>query len=105
MMSVIEKSIICFTTGHRVAILRDVFVLYLILVQIIDYFIVRDYMYIPLFHLFKMKNFEKFLKAAYSVTLNIFEKCSFLFKSIVKIELRYVSTINMFSTAENCMEK
>ena len=37
-------------------ILRDVFVLYLILVQIIDYFIVRDY--IPLFHLFKMKNFD-----------------------------------------------
>ena len=58
-MSVIEKSIMCFTTGHRVAILRDVFVLYLILVQIIDYFIVRDY--IPLFHLIKMKNFEKFL--------------------------------------------
>ena len=40
-----------------------------------------------------------------SVTMNIFEKLSFLFKSFVKIELSYVFTINMFSTAENCMEK
>ena len=32
-------------------------------------------------------------------------KKSFLFKSFVKIELSYVFTINMFSTAENCMEK
>ena len=40
-----------------------------------------------------------------SVTMNIFEKLSFLFKSFVKIELSYVFTINMFSTAENCMAK
>ena len=36
--------------------------------------------------------------------MNIFEKKSFLFKSFVKIELSYVFTINMFSTAENCIE-
>ena len=29
----------------------------------------------------------------------------FLFKSFEKIELSYVFTINMFSTAENCIEK
>ena len=45
------------------------------------------------------------LKAAYSVTMNIFRKNSFLFKSFVKVELSYVFTIKMFSTAENCMEK
>ena len=45
------------------------------------------------------------LKAAYSVTMNIFEKKYFLFKSFVKVELSYVFTIKMFSTAENCMEK
>ena len=37
--------------------------------------------------------------------MNIFEKKSFIFKSFVKIELSYVFTINMFSTAENCIEK
>ena len=47
-----------------------------------------------------------YFKAAYSVTLNIFrKKKSFLFKSFVKIESSYVFTINMFSTAEDCMEK
>ena len=45
------------------------------------------------------------VKAAYSVTVNIFRKKSFLFKSFVKVELSYVFTIKMFSTAENCMEK
>ena len=45
------------------------------------------------------------LKAAYSVTMNIFRKKKyFLFKSFVKVELSYVFTIKMFSTAENCME-
>ena len=47
----------------------------------------------------------KLFKAAYSVTTNIFEKKYFLFKSFVKVELSYVFTIKMFSTAENCMEK
>ena len=49
-------------------------------------------------------------KAAYvfkdttrSVTMNIFQKKN-LFKSFAKVELSYVFTINMFSTAENCME-
>ena len=37
--------------------------------------------------------------------MNILEKKSFLFKSFVKIELSYDFTINMFGTAENCMEK
>ena len=46
------------------------------------------------------------LKAAYSVTMNIFQKKrNFLFKSFVKVELSYVVTINLFFTAENCMEK
>ena len=45
------------------------------------------------------------IKAAYSVTMNIFENVYFLFKSFVKVELSYVFTIKMFSTAENCMEK
>ena len=34
--------------------------------------------------------------------MNIF-RFFFLFKSFVKKELSYVFTINMFSTAENCM--
>ena len=45
------------------------------------------------------------IKAAYSVTMNIFQKFYFLFKSFVKVELSYVFTIKMFSTAENCIEK
>ena len=46
------------------------------------------------------------VKAAYSVTMNIFRKKKyFLFKSFVKVELSYVFTIKMFSTAENCTEK
>ena len=43
------------------------------------------------------------IKAAYSVTMNIL--FYFLFKAFVKVELSYVFTIKMFSTAENCMEK
>ena len=35
--------------------------------------------------------------------MNIFRFFNFLFKSFVKKELSYVFTINMFSTAENCM--
>ena len=47
-----------------------------------------------------------FLKETRSVTMNIFrKKKSFLLKSFVKIELSYLFTINMLSTAENCMEK
>ena len=45
------------------------------------------------------------IKAACSVTMNIFRKKYFLFKSFVKVELSYVFTIKMFSTAENCMKK
>ena len=37
--------------------------------------------------------------------MNIFEFFFFIFKSFAKIELSYVFTINMFSTAEKCMEK
>ena len=44
-------------------------------------------------------------KETRSVTMNIFpKKKKILFKSFVKIELSYVFTIDMFSTAENCME-
>ena len=46
------------------------------------------------------------VKETRSVTMNVFfEKKYFLFKSFVKIELSYVFTINMFSTAESCMEQ
>ena len=44
-------------------------------------------------------------KEARSVTMNIFQNKYLLLKSFVKIELTYVFTMNMFSTAENCMEK
>ena len=38
--------------------------------------------------------------------MNIFRKKDrFLFKSFLKVELSYVFTIKMLSTAENCMEK
>ena len=37
--------------------------------------------------------------------MKIFRKKYFLLKSFVKVELCYVFTINMFSTAENCKEK
>ena len=46
-----------------------------------------------------------YFKETRSVTMNIFRKKYFLFKSFVKIEFSYVFTIKMFSTAENCMEK
>ena len=46
-----------------------------------------------------MSNIFSSFKAAYSVTMNIFEKNYFLFKSFVKVELSYVFTIKMFSTA------
>ena len=48
---------------------------------------------------------DELLKRTRSVTMNIFRFFSFLSKSFVKIELSYVFTIHMFSTAENCMEK
>ena len=44
------------------------------------------------------------VKETRSVTMKFFRKKYFLFKSFVKIELSYVFTINMFSTAESCME-
>ena len=44
-------------------------------------------------------------KSSRSVTMNIFQKKYFLFKSFLKIEFRYIFTINMVSTAENCKEK
>ena len=46
----------------------------------------------------------KHVKAAMSVTMDIFRKKN-LFKSFVKVELSYVVTLNLISTAENCMEK
>ena len=48
---------------------------------------------------------DKRIKETRYVTMNIFEFFKKnLFKSFVKIGLSYVFTINMFSTAENCME-
>ena len=45
------------------------------------------------------------LKETKSVTMNVFPNKYGLFKSFVKVELSYVFTIKMLSTAENCMEK
>ena len=45
------------------------------------------------------------VKETRSVSMDIFRKKYFLFKLFVKIELSYVFTINMFSTAESCMEQ
>ena len=47
----------------------------------------------------------KYIKEIKSATMNIFRKNSFLFKSCVKAELSLVFTINLFTIAENCMEK
>ena len=41
----------------------------------------------------------------FKVAMNIFRKKKNLFKSFVKVKLSYDFTINLFSTAENCMEK
>ena len=48
-----------------------------------------------------IQKYPLYVKAAYSVTMNIFEFFYFLFKSFEKVELNYVFTIKMFSTAEN----
>ena len=45
------------------------------------------------------------VKETKSATMNIFEKFSFLKMLFVKVELSYVFTINLFTIAENCMEK
>ena len=47
---------------------------------------------------------EDAVKDTRSVTMNIFRK-KIIFKSFVKKELSYVFTINIFSTAESCMEQ
>ena len=47
---------------------------------------------------------DMYFKETRSVTMNIFRKKN-LFKSFVKIELSYVFTINVFSTAKSCMEQ
>ena len=57
-----------------------------------------------------MKNFPESkkirVKETRSATMNIFRKKKYvLLKSFVKIEFSYVFTINMFSTAESCMEQ
>ena len=60
----------------------------------------EDLFCLPLIQVMKLS-----VKETRSVTMNVFRKKYFLFISFVKIELSYVFTINMFSTAENCMEK
>ena len=47
---------------------------------------------------------SKPLKETRSVTMKILRNLFFLFKSLVKVELCYIFTINMFSTAENRKE-
>ena len=48
---------------------------------------------------------NKTFKETKSVTMNIFQKKKKKIESFVKIEFSYVFTINIFSTAENCMKK
>ena len=45
------------------------------------------------------------LKAAYSVTMNIFRKKNIFFLNHLQKNLSYVVTINLISTVENCMKK
>ena len=45
------------------------------------------------------------LKETKSTTMNIFHFFYFVFKSLVKVELSYVFTINLLTIAENCTEK
>ena len=45
------------------------------------------------------------VKVTKSAIMNIFRKKKNFFKSFVKIELSYAFTINLFTTAKNCMEK
>ena len=45
------------------------------------------------------------LKVTKSTIMNFFGKKKILFKSLVKIELSYAFTTNLFTAAENCMEK
>ena len=52
-----------------------------------------------------IKNYHYHFKETRSVTMNIFRKKEYFFKSFVKTELSYIFTINMVSTAENCKEK
>ena len=46
-----------------------------------------------------------YFKETKSATMNIFEKFSFLKMVFVKVELSHVFSINLFTIAENCMEK
>ena len=50
--------------------------------------------------LLEKKRVSRAIKVVKSVTMKIFSKKSFLFKSFVKVELSYVFTIILFSTAE-----
>ena len=51
-------------------------------------------------------NYRWRFKETKSATMNIFRFFfNFLFKSFVKVELSYVFIINLFTIAENCMEK
>ena len=43
-----------------------------------------------------------YVKETKSATMNIFRFFYFLFKPFVKVELRYVFTINLFPIAKNC---
>ena len=46
------------------------------------------------------------IKETKSATMNIFRKKKSILKMVfVKVELSYVFKINLFSLAENCMEK
>ena len=55
--------------------------------------------------LLSMATHDMLIKETKSATMNIFPFFYFLFKSFVKVELSYVFTINLFTIAENCMEK
>ena len=58
------------------------------------------------YYLFKFAIFYRVIvKETKSATMNIFRNFSFLFKSYVNVELSYIFTINLFTIAENCMEK
>ena len=58
-----------------------------------------------LLHILAFFLFYVCLKETRSVIMNNFRKKYFLFISFDKIELSYIFTINMVSTAGNCKEK
>ena len=64
----------------------------------------KHWLYLTYF-CYDLSEIQDGLKETKSATINIFSEKNILFISFVKAELSYVFTINLFTIAENCMEK